>query len=125
MGVQLFGGANDLSYLELRNDHEEITEKLNRNIEVLHSARLTPKQSSLKDSDGQSASVVNMVTSASSTNVHTGSTNAMDVDVIVSVPFALVDEISDASPAAEDGLQLGDPCNTCKARCSSQLNHDT
>ncbi|RXH88915.1 hypothetical protein DVH24_000514, partial [Malus domestica] len=97
---------------ELRNDHEEITEKLNRNIEVLHSARLTPKQSSLKDSDGQSASVVNMVASASSTNVHTGSTNAMDVDVIVSVPFALVDEISDASPAAEDGLQLGDPCNT-------------
>ncbi|XP_018504962.2 26S proteasome non-ATPase regulatory subunit 9 [Pyrus x bretschneideri] len=93
---------------ELRNDHKEITEKLNRNIEVLHSARLTPKQSSLKDSDGQSASVVNVVASASSTNVHTGSTNAMDVDVIVSVPFALVGEISDASPAAEDGLQLGD-----------------
>ncbi|KAM1419679.1 hypothetical protein FF2_022724 [Malus domestica] len=68
---------------------------------------------------------INVVASASSTNVHTGSTKAMDMDVIVSVPFALVDEISDASLAAEDGLQLGDTCNTCKAGCSSQLNHDT
>lgn len=32
----------------------------------------------------------------------------MDVDVLVSMPFAMVDEIADASPAAEDGLQLGD-----------------
>lgn len=32
----------------------------------------------------------------------------MDVDVIVSRPFAVVDEIADGSPAAEDGLQLGD-----------------
>lgn len=32
----------------------------------------------------------------------------MDVDVIVSKPFAIIDEITDASPAAEDGLQLGD-----------------
>ncbi|XP_048440226.1 26S proteasome non-ATPase regulatory subunit 9 [Pyrus x bretschneideri] len=89
---------------ELRNDHREITEKLNRNIEVLHSASLAPKQSSLNDPDGQSASAVNDVASASSTNVHT----AMDEDMIVSVPFALVDEIADASPAADDGLQIGD-----------------
>lgn len=32
----------------------------------------------------------------------------MDVDVLVNRPFAVVDEISDASPAVEDGLQLGD-----------------
>lgn len=32
----------------------------------------------------------------------------MDVDVLVSRPFAMVDEIADASPAVEDGLQLGD-----------------
>ena len=56
--------------------------------------------------DGQSASVVDAGESASSTNVHRDSSNAMDVTV--SVPFALVDEITDASPAAEDGLQLGD-----------------
>ncbi|CAB4288855.1 unnamed protein product [Prunus armeniaca] len=93
---------------ELRNDHKEITEILNENIQVLHSARLAPKSSSLRDSDDQSASVVNVVASASSTNVHSDSTNPMDVDVIVRVPFALVDEIADASPAGEDGLQLGD-----------------
>lgn len=33
---------------------------------------------------------------------------AMDVDVTGGRPFAMVDEISEASPAAEDGLQLGD-----------------
>lgn len=32
----------------------------------------------------------------------------MDVDIIVNLPFAVVDEIAEASPAAEDGLQLGD-----------------
>jgi 26S proteasome non-ATPase regulatory subunit 9 len=32
----------------------------------------------------------------------------MDVDVLVSRPFAVVDEITDGSPAVEDGLQLGD-----------------
>lgn len=36
--------------VELRNDHKEITEKLNENIQVLHSARLAPKSSSLRDS---------------------------------------------------------------------------
>lgn len=33
---------------------------------------------------------------------------AMDVDVVTSIPFAMVDEITESSPAAEDGLQLGD-----------------
>lgn len=32
----------------------------------------------------------------------------MAVDLIARIPFAVVNEISDASPAAEDGLQLGD-----------------
>lgn len=32
----------------------------------------------------------------------------MDEDSISGVPFAMVDEITDDSPAAEDGLQLGD-----------------
>jgi len=35
-----------------------------------------------------------------------GSMSEMDVDV--SRPFAMVDEITEESPAAEDGLQLGD-----------------
>ncbi|KAL6012164.1 hypothetical protein ACLOJK_002642 [Asimina triloba] len=33
---------------------------------------------------------------------------AMDVEPVIRVPFAMIDEIADASPAAEDGLQLGD-----------------
>jgi len=32
----------------------------------------------------------------------------MDVDVVTSIPFAMVDEINESSPAAEGGLQLGD-----------------
>lgn len=36
------------------------------------------------------------------------SPNSMDVDVLISRPFAMVDEIADSSPAVEDGLQLGD-----------------
>lgn len=32
----------------------------------------------------------------------------MDMDIDVSRPFAMIDEITEASPAAEDGLQLGD-----------------
>ncbi|KAI8004080.1 hypothetical protein LOK49_LG08G03222 [Camellia lanceoleosa] len=52
---------------------------------------------------------VNVGTSASFCNVLHGNTiSAMDVDVTVNGPFALVDEISEASLAAEDGLQLGD-----------------
>ncbi|CAL5328200.1 unnamed protein product [Camellia sinensis] len=52
---------------------------------------------------------VNVGTSASSHNVLHGNTiSAMDVDVTVNIPFALVDEIAEASPAPEDGLQLGD-----------------
>lgn len=32
----------------------------------------------------------------------------MDEDPVSGVPFMMVDEITDDSPAAEDGLQLGD-----------------
>ncbi|KAL8493031.1 hypothetical protein ACS0TY_024297 [Phlomoides rotata] len=88
---------------ELRNDHKEITEKINQNIQVLHSAKLTPSIASVKDSEqsaGMSSSFSNPIIGVAS--------SAMDMDFIVSRPFAMVDEISEASPAAEDGLQLGD-----------------
>ncbi|KAK3018592.1 hypothetical protein RJ639_002827 [Escallonia herrerae] len=41
-------------------------------------------------------------------NVGASAVSAMEVDVTVNRPFAMVDEITEASPAAEDGLQLGD-----------------
>ena len=34
--------------------------------------------------------------------------SAMDADFDIGRPFAIVDEITELSPAAEDGLQLGD-----------------
>ncbi|KAL7193445.1 hypothetical protein ACSBR2_025122 [Camellia fascicularis] len=99
---------------ELRSDHKDITEQINQNIQLLHSARLVSKSSppidsgNVEGSNNQDLSV-NVGTSASSHNVLHGNTiSAMDVDVTVNRPFALVDEISEASPAAEDGLQLGD-----------------
>ncbi|KAI9192301.1 hypothetical protein LWI28_020821 [Acer negundo] len=100
---------------ELRNDHNSITDKINENIQLLHSVRLSSVSSSVKDSDNgagsnsQNSSVVNVVSSASSHNiVLRDSSAAMDVHAIVSKPFSVIDEIIDASPAAEDGLQLGD-----------------
>lgn len=100
---------------ELRNDHKIITEKIDQNIQVLHSARLASTPSSVKDSDdsaglGVQGSAVNIGSSSSLGNhtVTAASSAAMDVDVVFSRPFAVIDEITEASPAAEDGLQLGD-----------------
>ncbi|KEH38075.1 26S proteasome non-ATPase regulatory subunit 9 isoform X3 [Medicago truncatula] len=82
---------------ELRNDYTDVTDKINQNIHILHSTRLGNHKNS------------ETVASTPSQNVLVSlSPNSMDVDVLVSRPFAVVDEISDASPAVEDGLQLGD-----------------
>ncbi|KAL0013521.1 hypothetical protein SO802_000590 [Lithocarpus litseifolius] len=102
---------------ELRNDHKVTTEKIDQNIQILHSSRLASRSSPLKESvqgnpegsNNQNSPVVSDVPSASSHNVvPRDSSSDMDVDVMASIPFAMVDEIADASPAAEDGLQLGD-----------------
>lgn len=86
----------------LRNDHKDITEQINQNIEVLHSARLT----STTTTDTGDAGMIDLNPSVNSTTRDASS--AMDVDVIASKPFAVVDEITEGSPAAEDGVQLGD-----------------
>lgn len=59
---------------------------------------------------GVQGSAVNIGSSSSPGNyIATAATSAaMDVDVVFSRPFAVIDEITEASPAAEDGLQLGD-----------------
>ncbi|MED6211909.1 hypothetical protein PIB30_078079 [Stylosanthes scabra] len=98
---------------ELRNDHNEITEKINQNIQILHAARVRNKSSSKSSdngdgSDTQMSSTVDAVASTPQNILLRHSPDSMDVDVLVSRPFAMVDEIADASPAAEDGLQLGD-----------------
>ncbi|KAM7267722.1 hypothetical protein ACFE04_009888 [Oxalis oulophora] len=91
--------------IELKNDYKEITEKIDRNLQILHSARLPAK---LNDSGNQGASITDGVGSTASENAVAESSSAMDVDVILKLPFAVIDEITDSSPAAEDGLQLGD-----------------
>ncbi|KAK7354254.1 hypothetical protein VNO80_19713 [Phaseolus coccineus] len=94
---------------ELRNDHKEITEKIDQNIQILHSARLGGGPSVYKNPDTQTSSTIDTVASMTSQNVlMRHSPNSMDVDVLISRPFAMVDEIADVSPAVEDGLQLGD-----------------
>ncbi|KAL1548942.1 26S proteasome non-ATPase regulatory subunit 9 [Salvia divinorum] len=86
---------------ELRNDHKDITEKMSQNIELLHSAKHTIATSSVKDSGaGMSVSLDNSVAIDAS--------SAVDANFDIGRPFAIVDEITELSPAAEDGLQLGD-----------------
>lgn len=77
---------------ELRNDHKDITKRIEQNLEVLHSAGV-----------GQKSAPSLGVTSSSLHDFV-----AMEVDPIGKVPFAMIDEITDASPASDDGLQLGD-----------------
>ncbi|KAL3642997.1 hypothetical protein CASFOL_013812 [Castilleja foliolosa] len=93
---------------ELRNDHIDITEKINKNIELLHSAKLTPKTVHVNDSDPKDQDANVGMSSSVNNPTSGGASVAMDVDFVLSRPFAMVDEIAEASPAAEDGLQLGD-----------------
>lgn len=93
---------------ELRNEHSEITDKINVNIQILHSVRPTSRASSAKDSGPQERSLSGEVASLSQTSGFTVTSRAMDMDSVTSIPFAMVDEITESSPAAEDGLQLGD-----------------
>ncbi|XP_021717821.1 26S proteasome non-ATPase regulatory subunit 9 [Chenopodium quinoa] len=78
---------------ELRIDHINLTEKISQNIQLLHATKLGPKVSTTMDSDD-----VDMSNTVGPANADTTS----------GIPFAMVDEIAEASPAAEDGLQLGD-----------------
>ncbi|KAJ8427670.1 hypothetical protein Cgig2_016763 [Carnegiea gigantea] len=121
---------------ELKNIHKDLTEKINQNIQLLHAAKPSPKTSAVMDSvagadagirgggRGRDKWVIVVVernerplfrnwqdesrkeTSQSVEYVQTR--DAADADVTVKIPFAMVDEISEASPAADDGLQLGD-----------------
>lgn len=75
----------------LKNDHKNLTERINHNIELLHASKVVLKPSNLPAAE------------------HVGSVHATgDVEMITDIPFAMVDEIAEASPAAEDGLHLGD-----------------
>lgn len=98
---------------ELQNDHKDITETINQNILVLHSAKLTATSTTAKNSSDALGSTIQdssvNVGISGSFNYAVGDTScAMDTDVLLGRPFAVVDEIIESSPAAEDGLELGD-----------------
>lgn len=82
---------------ELRNDHKDVTNKIDKNLEILHSAKLSRNEQSTTRSDTTGPS-------------HIGSSQSepMEEDHVTKLPFAMIDEITDGSPASVDGLQLGD-----------------
>ncbi|XP_026659363.1 26S proteasome non-ATPase regulatory subunit 9-like isoform X1 [Phoenix dactylifera] len=82
----------------LRNDHKDITDKIEKNLQVLHSVRVA-KVAPLPSKDSDTSVYVHESTSQDS---------SMGEEPIVRIPFAMIDEIAYDSPAAEDGLQLGD-----------------
>ncbi|KAM0853765.1 hypothetical protein ACQ4PT_050879 [Festuca glaucescens] len=83
---------------ELRNDHRDITNKIEKNLEALHSTKLTRNEQSTPRSSGTSVPL------------HGGlsQNDPMEEDVVTRLPFAMIDEIAEGSPAAVDGLLLGD-----------------
>ncbi|EEC84585.1 hypothetical protein OsI_31394 [Oryza sativa Indica Group] len=83
---------------ELRNDHKDITNKIEKNLEVLHSTKLSRNEASIPASSGTPASL------------HSGlsQNDPMEEDAVTRLPFAIIDELTDGSPAAVDGLQLWD-----------------
>ncbi|WOL19369.1 hypothetical protein Cni_G28167 [Canna indica] len=83
---------------ELRNDHKNITEKIDNNLQVLHSLKLNKVAPLPPETTDMSPSV----------SASTSQDSPMIEDSILRIPFAIIDEIADDSPAAEDGLQLGD-----------------
>ncbi|GAB2300206.1 hypothetical protein Dimus_034245 [Dionaea muscipula] len=98
---------------ELKNDHKDVSEKINKNIQLLHASKLTSKTSTDLGKHNvtvsQDSALVDDSSSASSNQVLSSEgPTAMDTDVKIYVPFAMIDEITEGSPAAEDGLQLGD-----------------
>ncbi|KAL6555154.1 hypothetical protein OROGR_006412 [Orobanche gracilis] len=93
---------------ELRNDHKNITEKIEVNIQLLHSAKLATATASVEESDPKDQNANVGLSSSYGNPISGGASIAMDVDLVFSRPFAMVDEITEASPASEDGLQLGD-----------------
>lgn len=99
----------------LRNDHKDITEKIDQNLQILLSGgrlgdspmppqRRRDGESQHQISSGLSSISPSLPDAATSENQST----PMDEDAIARLPFALVNQIFDGSPAASDGLQLGD-----------------
>lgn len=100
---------------ELRNDYKDITNKMSENLQLLHSAKLSHNATlsvkhtaNAEGSNNPELLNTNAASASSCDGIPGNSLSLMEVEPAVRLPFAVVDEIRDASPAAEDGLQLGD-----------------
>ncbi|KAI4376231.1 hypothetical protein MLD38_014016 [Melastoma candidum] len=102
--------AERLRLSELRNDHKQITKRIDENLQALHSHRLSPVPTLANASVDATETTPGIFTgnAAVSAPPPTSRADDMDVDFLSRRPFALVDEITEGSPAATDGLQLGD-----------------
>lgn len=99
----------------LRNDHKDITEKIDQNLQILLSGghlRDSPMPPQRRTDGGELQYQISSGLSSISSSLPDAATSEnptpMDEDAIVRLPFAVVDEIFDGSPAASDGLQQGD-----------------
>ncbi|KAG6490706.1 hypothetical protein ZIOFF_052016 [Zingiber officinale] len=94
---------------ELQNDYKDITGQIEKNLQVLHSLN-KQRQSRSKGEDSWLLMTEQRREKdwdqTSYGNLPQGS--PMIEDPVLRVPFAIIDEIADDSPSAEDGLQLGD-----------------
>ncbi|KAH9305122.1 hypothetical protein KI387_009526, partial [Taxus chinensis] len=98
----------------MRNDHKDITAKIEQNLHILLSGGLVRDYQALpqkRSAEGEElgAQVSSGLSSISSISLPAVSEiTSMDEDAIPKFPFAVVDELFDGSPAALDGIQLGD-----------------
>lgn len=100
----------------LRNDHKDITEKIDQNLQILLSGGLrdSPMPPQRRPDEGGElryhiSSGSSSINSSSLPDAATSENpSPMDEDAIARLPFAVVDEVFDGSPAASDGLQIGD-----------------
>lgn len=101
----------------LRSDHKDVTEKIEKNIEILHSGNVGITLPQKRTAEGEEVAHprTNSALRAESSNfinsipssTHGGPT-AVREDSHHSLPFAVFDEVQEGSPAALDGIMYGD-----------------
>eukprot|EP00252_Welwitschia_mirabilis_P012676 TRINITY_DN28006_c0_g1_i1.p1 TRINITY_DN28006_c0_g1~~TRINITY_DN28006_c0_g1_i1.p1 ORF type:complete len:234 (-),score=64.94 TRINITY_DN28006_c0_g1_i1:205-906(-) len=102
----------------LRNDHKDITEKIDQNLQILFSRgssrelEVSSSKRTEEESGHQFVSGSGLAGSLPQSLIDVSASQnipiPMDEDIIVGLPFAVIDEIFEGSPAAMDGLKLGD-----------------
>ncbi|MCO5578182.1 hypothetical protein L7F22_032020 [Adiantum nelumboides] len=96
----------------LRNDHMCITKQIDKNIEVLHSAHVGVTLPQKRTAEGEEVIHTHAmaVTGAGSSFITSSVPDRaiLGVDSPNGLPFAVFDEVQEGSPAALDGLMVGD-----------------